>query len=378
MTHPTRVGTPAPARSSLAQHRSTIIWVLVALVVLVVLAVLTRDRATYDTPLDPRNPKASGAQAVARVLDAHGVEVSIARGQDALLSQRVGRDTAVVVSNPQALGPSTLRRLRSHAASAGAVVLVGDARVLGAQLRLDTGLVPRGEQEASCGLDLARGLVVRTYGGQGLRAGGCFGQGGTSVLVQRDALWLLTSPASISNRHVLEKDNAALALRLLGQQPHLVWYVADPADLSAGEGFSLSRLLPPWLDPSAILLVFAVLALMVWRGRRLGPLVTEQIPVVVRAVESTQARGRIYRRTSDRAHASGILLEATRRRLTESLGLPPRTSVEAVADAAAFRAGRDPLEVRALLGTTPTSVTTNTRLADLGRRLVELENEVTP
>lgn len=378
MSHVAGSTTTASATARLGRHRTTITWLLIAVVVLVVLSILTRDHATYDGPLDPRNPKSAGAQAVARVLDSRGVEVTVARGQAALLAERVDEDTAVVVTNPQALGPSTLRRLRSHASSAGAVVLVGDAQVLGAQLGLDVGQVPRGDRDAACDLDLVDGLVVRTYGGRGLRAPGCFGADGTSVLVQRDALWLLTSPSSISNRHVLVQDDAALALRLLGQQPHLVWYVADPGDIAAGEGFSLTRLLPPWLGPSAILLLFAVLGLMVWRGRRLGPLVTEPLPVVVRAIESTQARGRIYRRTSDRTHASGILLEASRRRLTETLGLPPRTSLEVVADAAAARASRDPTDVRALLGTTPTSVTTNARLADLGRRLVELENEVAP
>ncbi|MBV9830567.1 MAG: hypothetical protein JOZ82_03165, partial [Marmoricola sp.] len=203
-----------------------------------------------------------------------------------------------------------------------------------------------------------------------------FGQGGDAVLVHRDPLWLLTSPDSISNRHVLESDNAALALRLLGQHPRLVWYVADPADLTAGEGFSLTTLLPPWLGPAAILLVVALLALMVWRGRRLGPLVTEPLPVVVRAVESTQARGRIYRRTNDRAHAAAILLEASRRRVSDALGLPPRTSVEAVSYAAAVRTSRDPREVRDLLGRDPASITTDARLAELGRRLADLENEV--
>ncbi len=370
---PTR---PVPPRTAVARHRALIAWTVVAVVVIAVLAVLTRDHATYGTPLDPRNPKAAGAQAVARVLEDHGIGVRIARGQAALLDQPAGGDTSVVVTNPQDLGPSTLRRLRGYAGSAGALVLVGDARVLGAQLDLGVGLVPTGPRPADCDETLARRLVLRVHGGEGLRADGCFGQGDHAVLVHRDALWLLTSPSSLSNRHVLESDDAALALRLLGQHPHLVWYVADPGDLSAGEGFSLTKLLPPWLGPSAILLVFALLALMLWRGRRLGPLVTEPLPVLVRAVESTQARGRIYRRTSDRAHAAAILLDATRRRVTESLGLPPRTRIEAVSDAAAARTARDPREVRALLGRDPASITTDAHLAELGQRLADLENEV--
>jgi hypothetical protein len=117
-----------------------------------------------------------------------------------------------------------------------------------------------------------------------------------------------------------------------------------------------------------------VLALMLLRGRRLGPLVTEPLPVVVRASESTLARGRIYRRTGDRDHAAEVLVSATRRRITEMLGLPPRTRLDAVAHAAATRTGRDPRQVLELLSTT--TVPTNARLADLGSRLIELENEV--
>ena len=356
------------------RNRRVVGLVVLAALVLVALALLTRDRAEFPGSLDPRNPQASGAQAVARVLADHGVDVTVVRGQDALLHQPVDGRTEVVVTNPAELGPSTLRRLRAHTRGAGAVALVGQAQVLGAQLDLETGLVPTGARPADCDEALVRRLVVRTYGGEGLHTEGCFGRPGTAVLARSDGLWLLASPASISNRHVLERDNAALALRLLGQHERLVWYVADSTDLASGEGLSLSRLLPPWLAPSAILLVFGVLALMLLRGRRLGPLVTEPLPVVVRAVESTLARGRLYRRTGDREHAAAILVAATRRRITETLGLPPRTRVEAVADAAAARTGRDPRLVRELLSTT--TAPTNARLADLGSRLIELENEV--
>ena len=88
--------------------------------------------------------------------------------------------------------------------SAGALALVGAARVLGAQLDLDIGLVPPG----ASGRRLRRGPrppARRTHhGGEGLRPTGCFGNRRRAVLARTDRLWLLTSPASISNRHVLE------------------------------------------------------------------------------------------------------------------------------------------------------------------------------
>ena len=43
---------------------------------------------------------------------------------------------------------------------------------------------------------------------------------------------------------------------------------------------------------------------LLWRGRRLGRLVVEPLPVVVQAVESTESRGRLYRRARDRAAPS--------------------------------------------------------------------------
>ena len=87
---------------------------LAMLVVLIVISVVTRDDAEFDGPLDPRNPQPDGAQAVARVLDDHGVDVEIARGQDALLDQPVDAGTTVVVTNPSELGRSTLAELREH------------------------------------------------------------------------------------------------------------------------------------------------------------------------------------------------------------------------------------------------------------------------
>ena len=173
---------------------------------------------------------------------------------------------------------------------------------------------------------------------------------------------------------MLESDNGALALRLLGQQDRLVWYVADSADTAASDGVGLSGLLPPWALPGLYLLLASLLGVVLWRGRRLGPLVTEPLPVVVRAAESTESRGRIYRRTGDRRHAAAILVDSARRRLIEALQLPRGTTVETLAAAAAARTGRDPRAVLGLLG--HPAVTNDSQLVELGQQLIDLENEV--
>ena len=190
---------------------------------------------------------------MARVLEDHGVDVEIARGEEDLLGEGVDAGTAVVVTNPDQLGRSTLSGCVEHGREAGAIVVVGDGAVRRRAVR-HRGR-PRsadGRRRADCDEPLARGLVVRTHDGGGLDAEGCFGSDGTSVLVRRDAVWLMTAPTSFTNERVLESDNGALALRLLGQQDRLVWYVADAADTAASDGVGLSELLPPWAGPGAL------------------------------------------------------------------------------------------------------------------------------
>lgn len=341
---------------------------------LVVLSVLTRDDADLGGRLDPRNPDRDGGQALARVLEDLGVDVEIARGQEELLDQEVGPGTSVVLTNPEQLGDSTLESLRRHAGPAGSVVVVGDAAVIGSQLDASSGDSLSGEQRAGCDLRLAQGVVLRTYGEPGLAGAGCFGSGGTSALVNRDRWWLLASPLSLTNEHVLDADNAALALRLLGQQDRVVWYVADLADTTVSDQVLLSALLPDFLVPALWLLAAATLALVLWRGRRLGPLVTEPLPVVVRAAESTRSRGQVYHRTRDRRHAAVVLCEATRRRLAVALRLPPGAGLPTLVAAVADRSGRDPGAVAALLS--PPLIGKDSQLVELGQQLTRLENEV--
>ncbi len=121
------------------------------------------------------------------------------------------------------------------------------------------------------------------------------------------------------------------------------------------------------------LLLVAVVAAL-WRGRRLGRLVTEQLPVVVRAGETTRGRGRLYRRARSYGHAAAALRAGTAARSAARLGLPRSAPAPAVIDAVARAASRAPQDVEALLyGPPPTD---DRGLARLARDLDHLESEV--
>ena len=128
------------------------------------------------------------------------------------------------------------------------------------------------------------------------------------------------------------------------------------------------------MQPSLWLLGSAVLALCLWRGRRLGRLVAEPLPVVVRAVETTESRGRLYRKARDRSRAVAVLQAATARRLTSYLGLATGTDVAAVAAAAASVSGRRYDDVLRLLG--PATVPDDASMLELATTLAALEKEV--
>jgi len=91
-----------------------------------------------------------------------------------------------------------------------------------------------------------------------------------------------------------------------------------------------------------------------WRGRRLGPLVVERMPVVVRAAETTEGRARLSARTRDRTYALDTLRIAAVRRTARRLGLPRSAHVDEVVRAAAHATGRLDTDVGAVLVGGPT------------------------
>lgn len=381
MSAPTVAAAPAAPR-----RRRRVVLVAAALLVVgvLVLTTLAQDGRT-DLPLDPRNPGPDGAEAVARVLEREGVAVTVVRDQEALLAADPDGAT-VVVTDPASLSPSTTEALEEHAATAAALVVVGPGAVLatsgpGESLGLQAPTRDAREVDAGCDQPPVDTLALDLDDGQDLAApsGGevvsCFG--GALLLSTSGAapLWLLAAPEVLANATVTDADAAALALRLLAQGDGVVWYLPDTADSAPDEAVGLGGLLPSWLLPALWLVALAALAAVLWRGRRLGPVVVEPLPVVVRAAESTHARGRLYHRAADRGHAAAVLREATRVRLSRHLRLAPDAAPAAVADAVARRTGRDAGTVAALLTPGPTP-TRDPELADLGRRLTALEDEV--
>lgn len=188
---------------------------------------------------------------------------------------------------------------------------------------------------------------------------------------------ILAMPDLATNRDLAAAGNAALAMNLLGSRPTLAWWVAESGDPAMGSGgdqtgnnLPYPSLLPPGWIHAALLATVALVVIAIWRGRRLGPIMVEELPVVVAASETVEGHGRIYARLGARDTAAGHLRAAALSRLGRLLG---HSDPEAIGQAVADRTGRPYPAVRDLLAGPPPA--TDDALVTLKRELDALEQE---
>jgi hypothetical protein len=167
---------------------------------------------------------------------------------------------------------------------------------------------------------------------------GCYVQSGTAGLAVSGRTVVVGSATPFRNDTLAHAGNAALTMRLLGTGPRLLWYVPPVLPDDTAGPTPLTRLVPPgWLWGAATLLLAGVVTAL-WRGRRLGPLVPERLPVRVPAAETTRGRAGLYRRLGARGRAAEALRDDARRRLAARVGLAAHAPSEALTAAVAAAA----------------------------------------
>ena len=262
---------------------------------------------------------------------------------------------------------------------------------------------------------------------------GCYPVNGAPTLLYQNYggadAFALGSTTFFENDELASAGNAALALRLFGARSKLLWlapsFVPDPSlqncsgfDCGAGQNNNpgpaptttvtlggggggsggggggggngggggggsgasqqtLTSLMPSWIWWVLLQLLVAVLLIAYWRGRRLGAVVTEQLPVTVRAAETVEGHARLYRRANAHGRAAELLRKATASRLAGYFGVPAaRAHADPsilVAPVAARLSVSEDLIADLLAGQAPQSEAELVLLAD---HLDQLEQEV--
>ena len=131
----------------------------------------------------------------------------------------------------------------------------------------------------------------------------------------------------MTNSGLLHEGNAALAMNLAGARPRLVWYAPQRFEGEQDGAATIFDLIPDRVTWIVWQLWLVVGLVALWKARRLGPLVAEHLPVVVRASETVEGRGRLYRSRRARDRAAAALRTATLQRLgpTARIGLTDNT-----------------------------------------------------
>jgi hypothetical protein len=381
----------APAISSSPRQvaRRSVGWIVVGVIALLIAAIgiLTTGNRSAGIPLDAANPAPAGAKAVVEVLRQQGVDVKIASSLAEVRDLAPGDGTILVYDPNGYLDENRYAELQTRAST---LVLVDPGFPALQSLAPDVhnaGSASRsGVLDASCSVPAAdRAATIEPtakspalrISGSAASATGCFPTGGGGFAFVSDTadgttVQLVGSTSVFDNESIARSGNAALALNLLGEHGSLVWYLPTLRDVPASGPPDLNALTPGWVTPLVLLLVAVFLAAAVWRGRRFGPLVVENLPVLVRSGETMEGRARLYQRSSARLRALDSLRIGTIGRLGSAVGLPSTASVAEVCDSVAALTGTDRSTVRDLL--VDARPRTDAQLVEMSDRLARLES----
>ncbi|WP_427117450.1 DUF4350 domain-containing protein [Pseudarthrobacter scleromae] len=368
----------------LRRHRALVAWAAVVAAALVLVLWTQLSPKGDAVPMSVHNAGPDGARAVAQILGRHGVAVHDAGNYGAAMAAlEAGSSPTLLLYDRNGFldGP----RLRSLAASAQRVVVVSPRLqtldALDAGIR-QAGVVPDASPVLEPGCSLPDPEAAGTVSGESgfLYDGGttCYRPDGSSaglLAVSSDGqLTVVGSTAVFSNGQLDSLGHAALAIRTLGPSPDLVWYIPTLEDLdTGGSPANLDELAPGWARFLGPWLALVALAAIAWRGRRLGPLVFEPLPVVVKAAETAEGRARLYQDSRAVDQARDNLRAGTLVRLSGHLRTGPGATADQVIDAAAGLLGKPARELRELINERPG---TEARLVAWSRELDTLEKEV--
>lgn len=380
----------SPARTLAGKIRRARAWIVLgALLLLVLLVGVLAGGDEGRVPLSPDNPAPEGARAAAQVLEQNGVRVIRAQSlEDAATALATSNDTLLLHDPNGWLSTDQLAVLDD--AGADRIVLVEPDLTILAELGngiRSAGAVPMDFEEtlqAGCSNAGAQAAESTTAGGLSYRGdvtcflvpeSGSDNPAGTFVTTADGRVATMGNSAVLSNQHIDEHGNAALALQTLGSTPTLVWYQPTSEDLAVGsEPVSPLSLLPPFVNPLMFWLLVVALLAILWRARRLGPLVTEPLPVIVRSSETAAGRARLYQDAGAVRHAAETLRAGTLTRMAAVLRVPASSPRSAVVDAAAQRTGHSPADLDHLLNAYMPS--SDADLVRWSQKLEDLEQEI--
>ncbi|WP_102144831.1 DUF4350 domain-containing protein [Mycobacterium hubeiense] len=368
--------------TTIRQRWRTARWVVLALIVITLVGALSvyltapRDGGRMDADAT----SADGARALVSLLRDYGVDVTVADSLEDVEKAATADSLVVIAQTFYLVDDEQLQRLAALPADLLLVEPVAKTREALAPEVSVAGTATFGAQpdcdmrEANRAGEVQLGASDTYEVTAEVPVTSCYEGAVVRYTDDRRTVTVVGTADFMTNSGLLKQGNAALAMNLAGTRPHVVWYAPQREEAGFEGTATLSDLIPDRAIWIVWQLVLAVLLFAIWKGRRLGPLVAERLPVVVRASETVEGRGRLYRSHRARDRAADALRTATLQRLLPRLGLAPNAQPPAVAQAVAERAGRDPAAVGHILFGPPPA--TDSDLVNLAHELDNIERQV--
>lgn len=384
------------------------------------LVVFLSGRQSGGRPFDVASSGPDGYRAIAILLRDRGSDV-LASTADRMRREPPGPGEVLVVPVPEMLTTVEYRSVLD-AARGGALVVLGGQRPVddrdpagGSGTATDpsggwTGAVSarsladmpaQPTRPDICditrvtGLGAIDSLTAEPIGVRGSREErSCYGDGSTAYVTEehigQGSVVTLGSPYMWANARLQPDkedggeplDNAALALRLLGPTAdgattgtRITFVDAVPtAGVSPNGTRNPVELLPTGVKLALVQLLAAFVIYAWFRARRLGPVVTERMPVQIAGSELVAAVGDLLRRKGTPQRAADVLRHDSRRELARRLGVAPDVAPATLVSVVASRTGVDPDRVAAALADGP--VVSAEALVRLAEALTDIRQEV--
>lgn len=368
------VASPAPpARPSVRRWRLLLpVFAALALIVFTLVAAWVES----PSPGSARflSPEAAGDHGGSRLADRladEGVSVSRYTEADDEFFDAVGEgEVTIFVPAPDYLNSRQLSRLYQTAISENVrLVLVDPSRKLLGPLglaeagaaRIAPRVVGSGTETGQCGLDEARAagsanMLRQAYTeaksslgpASDLKWNFCYQDGLAWAGDENLSFVVAGAPDPFTDAYFDRANNAELATALLGKHQRVLWLdkheqtVEPPPSappppsgdyeqpeptrypIEYPDSASTNPLydaLPSWMWASLVGLLVLGVGLALWKGRRLGPPVTEPLPTTVPAAETVYGRARLYRRAGAYPETLRALRAGALHRIQPVLGL---------------------------------------------------------
>ena len=348
--------TTAPAQPKVAVrrqrrwHRVVVPFAVVALLWVITAVAHAVEEPDLDEPgtLSPIGTGRHGSSDLAKLLSGRGVTVVRVTSSTEALDAASGRDATIFVPAPDFMHPAFLLATAELSGAHRVVIVRPGLRTLlfsrlpvtPAGSRWATAAVAPGCRFAEPAGTAATFRSTYTPFGEAT-AFRCYGDSLVGVWQGDTQSIVVGATDPFRNDRIHEVGNAALATLLLGEHDRLIWvdvHKREPTDVRlprapgfelpdyrrddvdrTGTGLQTIDAFPPGLWAALALGLVAAALLALARARRLGPPVSEPLPVLVPAAESVTGRGRLYARIRAREATHAALRQAAIRRIATAL-----------------------------------------------------------